>query len=386
MNLILTEDHQAGLREVSPDQLREVIARHELWLRSNHVQGERAELQEISSTELGILSGDLRGANFAGSRLFFESEEGRRRDGIWFLQAKLGNADLRRVDLTGAFINGTDLRGADLRGAILSGAQLIECDLREAKLTKANLMGASLLKCNLQRASLSGASVYGLSAWDLNTSGLLQRDLVITYGGPTVTVDNLEVAQFVHLLLKNQKIRGVIDAISRKGVLILGRFYDERKAVLDALRDRLRDFDLVPMVFDFDKPSRRDLTETVQLLANMSRFVIADVTDAKSIPQELSHIIPFLPSVPVRPIILDKEYEYSMFEHWDSFDSVLDVYRYQDGNQLTADIRVAIIEPVEKWEQGFDERKALRDKAKVLEEENRALQAELRELRSKREN
>jgi hypothetical protein len=61
--------------------------------------------------------------------------------------------------------------------------------------------------------------------------------------------------------------------------------------VLDALRERLREFDLVPIVFDFDKPTRRDLTETVQLLANTSRFVIAQiVADARSIRQELSHI------------------------------------------------------------------------------------------------
>ncbi len=40
--------------------------------------------------------------------------------------------------------------------------------------------------------------------------------------------------------------------------------------MLDALRERLREFDPVPIVFDFDKPTRRDLTETVQLLANTS--------------------------------------------------------------------------------------------------------------------
>ena len=41
-------------------------------------------------------------------------------------------------------------------------------------------------------------------------------------------------------MLHNQKIRDVIDTITSKAVLILGRFTDERKAVLDALRDELR--------------------------------------------------------------------------------------------------------------------------------------------------
>jgi hypothetical protein len=45
---------------------------------------------------------------------------------------------------------------------------------------------------------------------------------------------------FGELLLHNQKVRDVIDTITSKVVLILGRFTDERKAVLDALREELR--------------------------------------------------------------------------------------------------------------------------------------------------
>jgi hypothetical protein len=43
-----------------------------------------------------------------------------------------------------------------------------------------------------------------------------------------------------------------------KAVLILGRFTDERKAVLDALRDELRKRNYLPILFDFDKQRRDD--------------------------------------------------------------------------------------------------------------------------------
>jgi hypothetical protein len=194
-----------------------------------------------------------------------------------------------------------------------------------------------------------------------------------------ITVDNLEVAQFLYLMLHNEKIRDVIETVTGRGVLILGRFTEERKAVLDAVKMRLRDFNLVPIVFDWDKPTHRDLTETVQLLASMSRFVVADVTDAKSIPQELSHIVPLLPSVPIRPVILARQLEYAMFEHWTGFGTVLPVFPYQDQQHLVENIEQQIIAPVKEWEAGYDRTKALeeasREKDKALQLKDRQLEA-----------
>ena len=50
-----------------------------------------------------------------------------------------------------------------------------------------------------------------------------------------VTVDHVDVAQFIYLLLSNTRIRSVIETITYKVVLILGRFTPERKVILDAL-------------------------------------------------------------------------------------------------------------------------------------------------------
>jgi hypothetical protein len=130
-------------------------------------------------------------------------------------------------------------------------------------------------------------------------------------------------------------------------VLILGRFTPERKAILDAMRDELRRRDYLPVLFDFEKPSSRDLTETVSTLAHMARFVIADITDAKSIPQELLGIVPGLPSVPVQPLIATSDYEYGMFEHFRHYPWVLDTYQYDSLENLLAALREKVIEPAE---------------------------------------
>ena len=132
-------------------------------------------------------------------------------------------------------------------------------------------------------------------------------DLVITREGELeITVDNIEVAQFVYLLLHNEKIRDVIDTIGKKGVLLLGRFTEGRIAVLERLRAELRKRGYLPIVFNFEKPETKDFTETVRLLAGLSRFVIADVTNPKSAPLELQAtvpeiMVPFLPDHRGRP-------------------------------------------------------------------------------------
>ena len=162
-----------------------------------------------------------------------------------------------------------------------------------------------------------------------------------------ITVDNIEIAQFIYLLLYNQKIRQIIDSITSKVVLILGRFTEERKPILDAIREELRAYNYSPVLFDFDRPSNRDTTETISILAHMARFVIADITDAKSIPQELKSIVPNLPSVPVQPLILASTEEYGMFDHLKRFPWVLEIFKYNDLEEIRSSIRDKIINSAE---------------------------------------
>jgi hypothetical protein len=204
-----------------------------------------------------------------------------------------------------------------------------------------------LVETNLVDATLSDCRIYGVSVWNAKLSkGTKQQDLVITdEDEPEVTVDNIEVAQFVYLLLHNEKIRDVIDTITSKVVLILGRFsIPERKAVLNALRDELCKRNYAPGVFDFEKTTNRTTDETITLLA---RFVIADVSDAKSVLQELRAIVPDNPSVPVQSIIVAGQKEPGMFDSFEAYPWFLKVHTYENPAQLLVDLKDRVIGPLE---------------------------------------
>jgi hypothetical protein len=130
-------------------------------------------------------------------------------------------------------------------------------------------------------------------------------------------------------------------------VLILGRFTPKRKAVLDAIRKGLRRQNYLPIPFDFEKPASRNFTETISTLAHMARFIIADITGAKSIPQELQRIVPDLSSVPVQPLLQASAKEYGMFTDFKRYPWVLEAYRYKNVKEVTTVLMEKVIAPAE---------------------------------------
>jgi hypothetical protein len=284
------------------------------------------------------------------------------------LQPDLSGADLKEAKLSGAHLNGTDLEEAilvgaklykaelvgaklakaRLMGADLTGADLDTADLRGANLTGAILIRALLINTNLQEAILKDCWVFGISAWNVDLEGAAQSNLVITPPGESmIQVDNLEVAQFVYLLLNNKKIRDVIDTIGKTAVLILGRF-GERKFVLEKIRSELRSGGYLPIVFDFERPTDRDFTETVLTLAGMSRFIIADLTRPRSVPLESQVVIPNY-MIPMVPIIQKGEEPFSMFaDLWRKHrEWVLEPLEYKSVDQLAMVFTDAVIRPAE---------------------------------------
>jgi uncharacterized protein YjbI with pentapeptide repeats len=339
-----------------------------------------ANLSEANLSEANLFQANLSGANLSKAKLTrisglqvnFSGAKlpGAMLDEAFLIQANLADADLSRTNLFRANLGDANLQDANLAWSSLMSARLSGADLRRTTLrpavlcftdlTGANLSGVDLREDDLERAllvetdlryaCLDGCRVYGTSVWNVKTNqDTKQQNLIITrLNEPDITVDNIEVAQFIYLMLNNQKVRDVIDTITSKAVLILGRFTDERKAVLDALREQLRQRDYLPILFDFEKPRSLDTDETITLLARMARFVIADISDAKSVLQELRAIVPDLPSVPVQSIILATQEEPGMFDFYRNRPSFLAVHRYADQKELLADLRDKVIRPAEK--------------------------------------
>jgi uncharacterized protein YjbI with pentapeptide repeats len=257
-------------------------------------------------------------------------------------------ANFENAILDGAVIERANLRLVNLRGASLVGTRIVNCDLHQADLTGADLRHADFVECDVTAITLREASVYGTAAWGLVGKPADSTNLVITpEGEPEVVVDDLEVAQLLYLLLYDAKVRRVIDAVTSSLVLILGRFTQERLEVLELIRSELRNRGYSPVLFNFEKPANRDLTEAISTLAHLARFVIADITDARSVPQELERIVPGLPSVPVLPILKAGSTEYAMFEHFKRYPWVLPVSEYGDSTELLDSLGRAIIERAE---------------------------------------
>jgi len=304
----------------------------------------------VIENELVICTTKFFNAKFGGSEISNSTMIGAQCAGANFADCIVNNSDFGNANLEKSSFHSSKFKNVNFSHSKLCYSDLTNAELNTCNLSNCDLSSANIIETNFENSILNGSYVYGASVWNLKGSIKEQSDLVITpIDDPTIVVENLKIAQFIFLLLENQEIRDVIDTITSKAVLILGRFTKIRKEVLDTLKTSLRNKGYLPILFDFEPSNKRSLTETIQLLANISKFIIADLTEAKSIPQELSHIIPSLPSVPLIPIIQEKDRGYAMFEHWTRFNSVLPIKKYKDENDLVNNFELYFEDPVDLW-------------------------------------
>lgn len=351
-----------------------------------NLKGAKFNKATLSSAKL--LELDLRGINFNEAKLDGAILQQANLSRANFSRANLMNANLDKADLSeatlcdaklwGANLGEVKLCGANLTGAQLHRADLLEANLTGADLTNANLGGAWLRKVNFSKAILQGTSlinsqlgnanfhdaiisdclVHGISAWGLqNLDTAQQSNLIVTRNDePQITVGDLEVAQFVYMLLNNSKIRNIIDTITSKVVLILGRFQNMQR--LQSISEEFQKRDYVPVIFNFEKPVSHTFIETVSTLAHMAKFVVADVTDPKIVLQELPHIVSSV-AVPVLPLLEKGSKEpITLSDLRVNHLSLLDTCRYEDIDDLIQSFDEKVIDPLKTKGEELSRRKA----------------------------
>jgi hypothetical protein len=282
---------------------------------------------------------DLTGANLSGKTL-------RRID---LRDVDLSGADLSDANLTESDFCHTKLVGANLRGANLFRADFFSADMTGVDLTGSNLEYSVLVETDINQAIFEGCRIYGISVWNLKNSPRVSSNLLIKCANEsTITVENLEVAQFIYLIFDNKKIRDAIDSMASKVVLILGRFTPERKRILKAIHKALSEHEYLPVLFDFEKPDSQDFIEPVTTLAHLSKFVIADVTDARIVIEELTEIVRNI-AVPLKPILLEGSGDepVTLFNLRRNHLSLLDTFRYEDCDGLVSNLKSQVIEQAE---------------------------------------
>lgn len=319
--------------------LNEGVARWNQWRRDSPF--ERPTLSYLREGEITVPGLDLARCDFSYANL---------------CEAQLAGVHLEHASFHQAILAGADLTGAHLEGANFCRTDLYETDLTGAFLTNANLQGVQLARTRLSGAHLSGCTVYGLSAWDLADEPADEDDLLIRYlpvhereglDSPSnpltvkeLRVKGLDLASFMYLTLNNRNIARVIDAAGTKWVLILGRF-TERRDVLDAIEADLKEWGYIPIIFDFPPPGRRDLIETLLLLAGLSAFIVVEMTNPRSTPLEVQAIAPNY-GVPLVPLVSGTETVPAMFAGLRKFPWVHKPIRYDTPIDLKPKLRAWI--------------------------------------------
>jgi uncharacterized protein YjbI with pentapeptide repeats len=197
----MAESAKEKYREVSPDELRRILAEHKKWVETDGKEGERANLSKADLSWANEENAVLTHANLQGAYLF---------------KANLQGASLIEADLQGAFLDEANLQDAYLTVANLQDASLNVANLQDAYLNEANLQGASLNIANFQGAFLFKANLQGAFLFKANLQGARLRAAVLqgaslieaNLQGANLDEANLQGALLYLAILEKAELRG----------------------------------------------------------------------------------------------------------------------------------------------------------------------------------
>lgn len=308
----------------------------------------QADLGGANLNRADLTSALLIRANLSGASLLDACLNDANLGQASLFRSRLDKAVLRRTSFFKSDLTGADFSGADLAGANFQEAVLEETSLARANAAGANLCFATLLRANLEGAVLDNCAVYGASLWEVRTEGASQRDLdIMPAQQPVLSVDSLQTAQLVGMLLHHRQARDEVFAVTLNTALVIGRFPGERKAVLAAVKEALRKGGYSPLVLDFDLPGSGDKNEIVKTLGAMSRFIVADLSGDRRIAETLDAVVHFLPSIPIQPIG-QADAAPDAGRHFPKYRWVLPFWRFRDPSDLAARFRPDVLDPAEQ--------------------------------------
>jgi uncharacterized protein YjbI with pentapeptide repeats len=319
----------------------------------------RASLFKANLSQADLAGANLDGADLSGAFLIKSNLSGASLIGACLKGANLGQASLFRARLNKAVLREAsffksdlteaDLAEADLRGANLQEAVLERTNLRSANAASANMCFATLLRTNLEGAVLDGCAVHGTSFWEVSLAETGQRDLdIMPAQQPVLSVDSLQTAQLVGLLLHNERSRLDVFDITLNTVLVIGRFPEERREVLAAVKEALRQAGYSPIVLDLHQPGSGDKNEMVKTLGRMSRFVVADLTGDPRVAETLDAVVHFLPSIPIQPIGQIEKPHGAIESHYQKYRWVRPFWAFRDAGDLAARFAAEVVAPAEQ--------------------------------------
>ncbi len=283
----------------------------------NRVDLHMSDLSGASLKNADLSSSDFfkarcRETNFTGAKLDFARLESADLSGAKFRESELRSANLMNANLTNASFIDAYLPGAKLDRANLKGTLFRYCDLGYASFMNAKLSGARITKCTARYVNAKRIEIGpDVTQKDLNLGNVLSS----VYGGlymRDINVDDLRAASFVGELEKPEALTHLINAGSKYMVLILGSFDRKSRKILAAIEANLWDTGRIPIVYEFEGPNQRALVDAVRFFAVLSEFVIADITDPRSVAFELNALVPDL-AIPLVPLIREGSKPFAMF-------------------------------------------------------------------------
>src|SRR5579884_4022382 len=291
--------------------LRRDVATWNQW-RTQHQE----ILPDLAETDLSNLS--LRGADLSAANLF--------------------KANLQGALLEGANLCGALLWSANLYEAVLCGANASEAMLSRADLSGADLRRARLDRAHLYEANLSDCLIDGLSVHDAELMQSQQANLHFVEDGAVMTIDDLEMAQFVSLALHSR----ILQRCGRI-VLIAGAFR-ERAGLLVTLKEALAASHYVPLTFDLAQSHR---AERLLTLARLARFLLLDLTDLLFLPVSVQTLIR-QKTLPIQPLLDVSEERACRCREIAPSPWVLPTYRYRGLAHLHETVQERLIAPAEE--------------------------------------